>query len=166
MTGKIARVDDDLLGKLSMVWSRDRHQIHSIISNLLHELSLERIVNWPQIFLYGRQQGEEVTERLIGRLIAITPGIVILAAEKHELSGLLVRPKTGRAEFILQPFAPSYLCSSLDITRVECEGCPVRIFWQIGERQGEDYERLGIDKGRWEVIEPWLAKWLPKSQEE
>jgi hypothetical protein len=89
-----------------------------------------------------------------------------------ELSGLLIRCPTfenmlfearlfSRAtsdHFIIRP--GSYLSDRFYPTY------PAWISWQIGAGHGEDYGKLGIDPGRWATLEPWLDRWLPRSEQQ
>jgi len=87
------------------------------------------------------------------------------------LSGLLERAKPDQTQlFILRPFSPPHFSALLYIwpstfpkeeKRKRFRICPAWIQWQIGAGQGESYDSLGIDPGRWEVLFGWLQKWLP-----
>ena len=175
MTGQIARIDDVLLEELRAIWKQEESRIFAIIQRLRQEFHIEQLLGWERLVLCGRTRDNEMNEHIVGWLLAIAPGIVILDTDADDslrpLSGLLERLDPGYTQlFGLQPFSPSHFSANLYIWpstfpegNRRYEICPVWIDWNIGAGHGQDYEALGIDPGRWEVLRQWLDKWLPKA---
>ena len=178
MTDQIAHVSDEMMWTLQKAWMAGK-EIGEIIVQLREGLSLRKFPRADEaerLLLYGRNREEEAFEHVVGWLVAVAPGVVVLNTDDTEyhtlrpLSGLLV-PATATATqlFVLRPFSPPQYSASLEIwpgtfperTRRYLT-CPAWIDWQIGAGHGESYLALGIDPGRWEILRPWLGKWLPK----
>ncbi len=173
MEGQVARIDDVLLEELRKIWEWGK-PVSEIIKRLRQEFHIKQRGGWERLVLYGRTRDDEMIEHVVGWLGAIAPGIVILEANSEDalspLSGLLERVESGHPQlFSLRPFSPSHISAGLTIwpstfpkKNRRFEVCPAWIDWHIGAGHGEEYMTLGIEPGRWEVLEQWLDKWLPK----
>lgn len=168
-------VDDADLKELRRIWTEEQHRITSIINYLREKFGIEQRPGWERLILYGRPRDNQIHEEIIGFLIAITPGVVILDADKdnllYPLSGLLYRIGSPHKQlFGLKPFSPPRFYASLNFwpsderSKGRFEMCPVYVKWQIGARQGESYGKIGVDPARWEIMRQWFDKWLPESE--
>ncbi|MBI4118974.1 MAG: hypothetical protein HY452_01805 [Parcubacteria group bacterium] len=174
MTG--VKISDEFFRKLQVAWlewNQEGSRISTIIEMIRQEFGIEQRLGWERLVLYGRLKDDDMHEHVVGWLVAIAPGIVILDTDNTDhlkpLSGLLERSRPHHNQlFSLCPFSPRcfsahlYIWPSTFPRHRRYEVCPVWIDWQIGAGQGEMYMTLGIDPGRWNVLQPWLDKWLPR----
>ncbi len=177
------QTQDPLFHALSEIWRREwriRQPRGPILEHLREYYKLPRWHTWQEILLFGQTQSFGVlgSERLLGWLIGIYPGVVLLDTGETQilrpLTGLLRRVRNADpAIFMVQTFSSWTLGASLSISRsVDIEvsprlfDCPVSITWEIRTETKEDIvEHLGIYPERWKMLERWLAHWLPLSHD-
>lgn len=167
----VVRVDDVLLEELRRGWTMGTFPTSVVIEHLRRRFNIEQREGWEQLLLYGRTGDAEegIAEEVIGLLIAITPGIVILDTSLNpfltSLSGLIERGKFldmrlfGLRSFFTHSRTPGFLDF---LASPSPQICPVWMFYQIADSYSPMPYQLGIDPARWEVLESWLNKWLPK----
>lgn len=170
------RVDDALFEELRGFWARwvnTKNPTSEIIVQLRRKFKITDAMPLGQMVFYGKTRGSEINECLIGRLIAVAPGLVLVDTYDSDLfyplSGIFERSGPSEAEFFkARCFASRPLSLGLWIrpsvfpqNQPRFTDCPVWIDIQTGAGHAEGYAALGVDPGRWEIMRAWLDVCLP-----
>lgn len=168
------KLNKTYIKKLQDLWGK-QNDIHFILEQITQDFKLTSsfLPEIDQRLLFGicpvHARNGLIQEHVTGKLLALGPGIILLDSTNNVFSGLLKRsPANRESVFYLEPFNRS---TDLYINPYQpnmkpllCADFPVSIDWSFGSGQGEDYGRLAIEKTRWQVLEPWLNKWLPENK--
>jgi hypothetical protein len=173
---EVIAVTDELIAECAEVWRNHKGGfpggILSVVRHLRKKYDIPgNFLHNDNVLLYGLNQVSADGKRdefLIGKLIAIAPGLVLLNAfnEEPDLSGFLIRDKSGSFLFSLCPIFPlAFGILNLGLTRDyeprKQSSAPITVFVE----QGSSGFRIYIDESRWAIMKAWLDRWLPKGTE-
>jgi hypothetical protein len=166
----VVEVNDELFDEIREAYLKNPVLFDSWLRNKfdLPDINdLNFYFGFERIFLIGQPTCQKRVEVALGAFVGICPGVVIFRGNlepDYDVASLITRSPSKESLFISRVFSSNFFNLTIGydfpqfLRSAQFAGFPVLIRISYDRDTGNTY---GITRERWQVVEPWLNKFLP-----